>query len=226
MKGATTLFLQPWDVSVPIGIIIYRYYSNIHTYLYVYYHIYIYIYICNYIYIYIYIHTYQRPLAGELRGVPRKGAWTSVDTWVLTCRTSRVKHNQTRCYLQPPFLGTPLVRSRAATLNPVPQFPPPGFSYLACLDLLHYRQVYSYYVSWTSDYSWVFTRWTSTLPVSHAFWSVRIRTTLRIAPSKTLGTLPLFRGNISLTSMKDLCTVSSPRDHYIYIERERVIILY
>ena len=47
------------------------------------------------------------------RGVPRKGVWTSVNMRVWTCKESKVKHNQTSCYLRPPFLGTPLVPSRS-----------------------------------------------------------------------------------------------------------------
>ena len=46
------------------------------------------------------------------KGGPRKGVWTSVDMRVWTCKESRVKHDQTRCYLRPPFLGTPFVPSR------------------------------------------------------------------------------------------------------------------
>ena len=46
------------------------------------------------------------------KGVPRRGVWTSVDMRVWTCNELRVKHDQTSCYLQPPFLGTPLVPSR------------------------------------------------------------------------------------------------------------------
>ena len=45
-------------------------------------------------------------------GVPRKGAWASVDVRVWTCKESGAKHNQTRCHLRPPLLGTPLVPSR------------------------------------------------------------------------------------------------------------------
>ena len=47
------------------------------------------------------------------KGVPRKGVWTSVNMRVWTCNELGVKHDRTSCYLRPPFLGTPLVPSRA-----------------------------------------------------------------------------------------------------------------
>ena len=48
----------------------------------------------------------------ETKGVPKKGVWTSVSMRVWTCKTLRVKCDQTRSYLRPPFLGTPSVPSR------------------------------------------------------------------------------------------------------------------
>ena len=50
------------------------------------------------------------------KGVPRKGVWASVSMRVWTCKELRAKHDQTSCYLRPPFLGTPLVPSRHTTL--------------------------------------------------------------------------------------------------------------
>ena len=52
----------------------------------------------------------SRSLRGG-KGVPRKGAWTSVNVRVWTCKDSRAKRDQTSCYLRPPFLWTPLVPS-------------------------------------------------------------------------------------------------------------------
>ena len=49
--------------------------------------------------------------SGELRGLPRKGVWTSVNMRVWTCKQLRVKHNHTSWYKRPPFLGAPLVPS-------------------------------------------------------------------------------------------------------------------
>ena len=49
---------------------------------------------------------------GELRGVPEKGVWTSVNMRVWTCKLLRVKRDQTSRDLRPPVLGTPLVPSR------------------------------------------------------------------------------------------------------------------
>ena len=46
------------------------------------------------------------------KGVPRKGVWASVNMRVRTCKELSGKHDQTSCYLWPPFLGTPLVPSR------------------------------------------------------------------------------------------------------------------
>ena len=46
------------------------------------------------------------------KGVPRKGVWASVNTRVWICKELNAKHDQTGCYLRPPFLGTPLVPSR------------------------------------------------------------------------------------------------------------------
>ena len=47
------------------------------------------------------------------KGVQRKGVWISVNMGTWTCKELRVKHDQHSCYLRPPFLGTPLVPSRA-----------------------------------------------------------------------------------------------------------------
>ena len=46
------------------------------------------------------------------KGVPRKGAWTSVNTRVWSCKQSRAKHDQISRYLRPPFLRTPWVPLR------------------------------------------------------------------------------------------------------------------
>ena len=50
------------------------------------------------------------------KGVPRKGVWTSVDMSVWTCNELRANHDQTCCYLRPPFLGAPLVPSGLTAL--------------------------------------------------------------------------------------------------------------
>ena len=41
------------------------------------------------------------------KGVPRKGARTSVDMRVRACKELGVERDRTGCYLRPPFLGTP-----------------------------------------------------------------------------------------------------------------------
>ena len=56
-------------------------------------------------------HAGEHVLRGN-KGVSRKGVWTSVNMMVWTCKELRVKHDQSSCYLRPPFLGTPLVPSR------------------------------------------------------------------------------------------------------------------
>ena len=81
-----------------------------------------YVYVCIYIYICICIEREicvcrEREREEDLRGtkgVPKKGFWTSVNTSVWACKELRVKRNQTSCYLRPPFLGTPLIPSRAS----------------------------------------------------------------------------------------------------------------
>ena len=56
------------------------------------------------------------------KGVPGRGVGTSVNMRIRTCKELRVKHDQDRCYLRPPFLGTPLVPSgRMPTSHPVHQ---------------------------------------------------------------------------------------------------------
>ena len=47
------------------------------------------------------------------KGVPRKGVWTPVTMRVFKCKELRVNNDRTSCYLRPPFLGTPIVPSRA-----------------------------------------------------------------------------------------------------------------
>ena len=85
--------------------------SDRYAIMYVY--IYIYIYMCRHthaiIYIYIYIYIY---IQYKGRGVPRKGVWASVNARAWACEELGVKHNQTGCYLRPPFLGAPWVPSR------------------------------------------------------------------------------------------------------------------
>ena len=48
----------------------------------------------------------------KTKGVPRKGAWTSVNIRAWACKELRVTRDQPNCYLRPAFVGTPLVPSK------------------------------------------------------------------------------------------------------------------
>ena len=86
-------------------------YIYIHTYMHTYIYVYIYIYthiwyVWMYVCIYIYIYTMDD---GRLfKGNQETGVWTSVNIRAWTCKDLRTKHNETSCYLRPPFLGTPI----------------------------------------------------------------------------------------------------------------------